>query len=117
MLGPLESWRALTAVERLKAALLSGWFFLVVTTLWLLKPVRRKAFIDMFIDRAGKALSAIALILVIAAAGVSITVSLAVAIGALVLWAFSAAALGRAYVEKRAARGAGTALGPLKEAR
>ena len=26
--------------ERLKAALLSGWFFLMITTLWLLKPIR-----------------------------------------------------------------------------
>lgn len=40
MRGPLSSLRALSAAERLKAALLSGWFFLMITTLWLLKPIR-----------------------------------------------------------------------------
>ena len=32
--------RGLTRQERLKGALLSGWFFVTVATLWLLKPVR-----------------------------------------------------------------------------
>ena len=54
----------------------------------------------MFIDRLGKALSAIALIIVIAAAGVSIPISLAVALGAVVLWVFFAESLGRAYTAR-----------------
>jgi AAA family ATP:ADP antiporter len=57
-----------------------------------------KAFIDMFVDRIGKALSALALIVVIALTGVSIRVSLLVALGAVVVWTLCAGALGRAYL-------------------
>ena len=64
-----------------------------------------KAFIDMFVDRAGKALSALALVAVIAFAGTSITMSLAVAFAALVFWAVCAAFLGLQYRAQRAARG------------
>lgn len=58
---------------------------------------KAKAFIDMFVDRAGKALSAIALMVVIAQVGVSITVSLAVAIGALAVWLVCGVGLGAVY--------------------
>lgn len=58
---------------------------------------KAKAFIDMVVDRTGKALSALALMVVIAGAGVSITISLAVAMGALLLWLVCAYGLGRAY--------------------
>jgi AAA family ATP:ADP antiporter len=61
-----------------------------------------KAFIDMLVDRFGKALSAIALMLVIRAAGMSISVSLAIALAAVALWAFSAGSLGHAYAAQRA---------------
>jgi ATP/ADP translocase len=66
---------------------------------------KSKAFIDMLMDRFGKALSAVSLIVVIAVAGISITVSLGVAVAALVLWVFCAESLGRAYaarVDRRA---------------
>jgi AAA family ATP:ADP antiporter len=58
---------------------------------------KAKAFIDMFVDRAGKALSSIALIIVIAGSGISIPISLAVALGAIALWFVGAAFLGKAY--------------------
>jgi AAA family ATP:ADP antiporter len=61
---------------------------------------KAKAFIDMLVDRVGKAVSSIALMVVIAIAGVSIRASLAIALAALVLWAASAAALGPAYMRK-----------------
>lgn len=38
--NPIATLRALTHTERIKAGLLSGWFFLTIATLWLLKPVR-----------------------------------------------------------------------------
>lgn len=38
--NPMTALRQLSRAEQLKAALLSGWFFLTITTLWLLKPVR-----------------------------------------------------------------------------
>jgi AAA family ATP:ADP antiporter len=38
---PIAVLRALSREERLKASILSGWFFLVITTLWLLKPIRQ----------------------------------------------------------------------------
>lgn len=56
-----------------------------------------KAFIDMLVDRTGKALSAIALIVVIATAGASITVSISVALVALAVWGLCGSALGRTY--------------------
>lgn len=58
---------------------------------------KAKAFIDMFVDRAGKALSALALMAIIEHQGISITSSLVVALGALLLWAISAFFLGRVY--------------------
>lgn len=58
---------------------------------------KAKALIDMFIDRAAKALSSVGLLAVIASVGVSIGASLALAVAALVVWAFAANALGRAY--------------------
>lgn len=61
---------------------------------------KAKAFIDMFVDRAGKALSSVALMFAIAAAGVSITISLAIAFGALALWTLAAFALGPAYARR-----------------
>lgn len=76
---------------------------------------KAKAFIDMLVDRAGKAMSSVALILVIAASGVSIPISLAVAFAALALWLIGAALLGPTYVRRVAYRTAvppAPALGP-----
>jgi AAA family ATP:ADP antiporter len=64
---------------------------------------KAKAFIDMLMDRLGKALSAIALMLVIAVDGMSLTVSLVVALGAIAVWLVSAVLLGPAY-EKQLAK-------------
>lgn len=64
---------------------------------------KAKAFIDMSIDRAAKAASSVALMIVIAVAGVSLPISIAVAMAALALWAVCAALLGPAYA-RRAAR-------------
>jgi AAA family ATP:ADP antiporter len=61
-----------------------------------------KAVIDMFIDRLGKAASAIALIVVLATAGLSISALLGVAFAALVVWVFCAHRLGRAYAVRTA---------------
>ena len=58
---------------------------------------KAKAFIDVVVDRGGKALSSVALLVVIALQGVSIAPCLVLALGALLLWAFAANALGRAY--------------------
>jgi AAA family ATP:ADP antiporter len=56
-----------------------------------------KAVIDMFVDRLGKAASAIALIILIRAAAISIPILLGVALVAIVLWMLCADRLGRAY--------------------
>jgi AAA family ATP:ADP antiporter len=67
---------------------------------------KAKAFIDVFVDRAGKALSSIVLLVVIAQRGLSLVACLVVALVALGVWIFAAAALGRAYgafVKSRAA--------------
>lgn len=64
---------------------------------------KAKAFIDMFVDRAGKALSALALLVVIRGMGVSLEASLAVAGGSLLVWLVSAHYLGLAY-DKTVAR-------------
>jgi AAA family ATP:ADP antiporter len=58
---------------------------------------KAKAFIDVVIDRGGKALSSVALLLVIAVQGVSIGACLVLALAALIVWAFAANALGKAY--------------------
>ena len=60
-----------------------------------------KAVIDMFIDRLGKALSAITLIVVIAVAGISIPMLLAIALAAIAVWIVCADRLGRAYASRR----------------
>jgi AAA family ATP:ADP antiporter len=60
---------------------------------------KAKAFIDMFVDRTGKAFSSIALMVMIAAAGVSISIALAIALVAIVLWIVCAKLLGASYVQ------------------
>ena len=40
MTSPLATLRRMSSLERTKAGILFGWFFLVITTLWLLKPIR-----------------------------------------------------------------------------
>jgi AAA family ATP:ADP antiporter len=61
---------------------------------------KSKAFIDMFVDRAAKALAAFALIAIIRAVGASVTVSLVVAIASMALWALAAYALGAFWGKK-----------------
>jgi AAA family ATP:ADP antiporter len=56
-----------------------------------------KAVIDMFVDRLGKAVSAITLIFVVATAGVSIPLLLAIALVAIAAWVWCANRLGLAY--------------------
>jgi AAA family ATP:ADP antiporter len=58
---------------------------------------KAKAFIDVVIDRGGKALSSVALLIIIAKQGVSIASCFALALAALVVWAFAANVLGRAF--------------------
>lgn len=58
---------------------------------------KAKAFIDMLVDRAAKALSSVALVIAIAVAGLSISVSLAIALCALATWIVCAAQLGGLY--------------------
>jgi ATP:ADP antiporter, AAA family len=41
MPNPLATLRSLSNLERRKAALLFSWFFITITTLWLLKPIRQ----------------------------------------------------------------------------
>jgi AAA family ATP:ADP antiporter len=64
---------------------------------------KAKAFIDIVVDRAGKALSSVALLVLIAVQGVSIAPCLLLALAALVVWAFAANALGRSYLAFTAA--------------
>ncbi|HVK86933.1 MAG TPA: Npt1/Npt2 family nucleotide transporter [Kofleriaceae bacterium] len=58
---------------------------------------KAKAFIDMFVDRSGKAFSSIALMVMIAIAGVSITSALVIALAAIVCWIACARLLARTY--------------------
>jgi AAA family ATP:ADP antiporter len=58
---------------------------------------KAKAVIDMFIDRFGKAISAVALIVATSVAGLSIAVLLAIAAVAMLVWIWSADGLGRRY--------------------
>lgn len=58
---------------------------------------KAKAFIDMFVDRAAKALSSMALLLVILFSGVSIRASLFLAFASLLVWARIASSLGHNY--------------------
>jgi AAA family ATP:ADP antiporter len=57
-----------------------------------------KAVIDMFVDRLGKAISALALIGATAVVGLSTPVLLAIALAAIVIWVFCANRLGRVYL-------------------
>jgi ATP/ADP translocase len=41
MENPLATLRRLTRDERVKCALLASWFFVMITNLWLLKPIRQ----------------------------------------------------------------------------
>ena len=59
---------------------------------------KAKAFIDVFVDRAAKALSSVALLVMIAWSGVSVGACLGVALVALALWIVAAKVLGRSYV-------------------
>ena len=56
-----------------------------------------KAVIDMFIDRLGKAASAVALIVLIRAAGISVPMLLGTALAAVVVWVICSYQLGRAH--------------------
>lgn len=56
---------------------------------------RAKAFIDMFVDRAAKALAALALIVVIRVAGESVRTALIVALVAMVVWLSTSRRLGQ----------------------
>lgn len=58
---------------------------------------KAKAFIDMLVDRAAKALSSVGLVGLIAAVGTSVSASLSLAVGATALWTYCAAKLGPAY--------------------
>jgi AAA family ATP:ADP antiporter len=66
---------------------------------------KSKAFIDMFVDRAAKALAAFALIAIIRAVGASITVSLVVSLVSMVGWALAANGLGSYWRRKTFDRG------------
>lgn len=58
---------------------------------------KAKAFIDMLVDRGGKAISSVVLMVIIAAQGVSLPIALGVAIGAMMVWIACAFGLGRSY--------------------
>lgn len=60
---------------------------------------KAKAFIDVLVDRAAKALSSVVLVVIIATIGVSVTASLAAAVLAMLGWALCARALGPAYAK------------------
>jgi ATP:ADP antiporter, AAA family len=64
---------------------------------------KAKAFIDIVVDRAGKALSSVGLLVIMAVQGVSIGACVVLAIAALLVWAVAANALGRAYAAFTAA--------------
>jgi AAA family ATP:ADP antiporter len=75
---------------------------------------KAKAFIDMFVDRAAKALSSVALLVVIALLGVSVEACLAVALLSLGVWALCADALGRSYARRAASATADLAAEPAQ---
>lgn len=58
---------------------------------------KAKAFIDVFVDRAAKALSSVALLGIVAWSGLSIQLCLLAALVSLLLWIVAANALGRSY--------------------
>ncbi len=61
---------------------------------------KAKAFIDMFVDRAAKAMAAFALIAIIGFAGPSVRVTLVTSFASMAVWTFSAYSLG-AYWDRR----------------
>jgi len=67
-------------------------------SLWISLPdaqkYKAKAFIDMFVDRAGKALAAFVLIGIIHVAGESVRASIAISAVSLLVWAVSARRMG-----------------------
>jgi AAA family ATP:ADP antiporter len=69
-----------------------------------LERYKAKAFIDVFVDRAGKAFSSVALLVLVAFMDVSPRVSLALAFTSLMVWVACASVLGTSYA-KRIARG------------
>jgi AAA family ATP:ADP antiporter len=79
---------------------------------------KAKAFIDMFVDRAAKALSSVALLFVMLFTGASVMAALALAFASLMYWVRCASSLGRSYSRRIAAeelavpapRGGGAAL-------
>lgn len=68
-----------------------------------LERYKAKAFIDVFVDRAGKAVSSVALLVLVVFMDVSPRVSLALAFASLMFWVACANALGSSYA-KRIAR-------------
>jgi ATP:ADP antiporter, AAA family len=64
---------------------------------------KAKAFIDMFVDRAAKALSSVALLFVMLFTGASVMASLALAFASLMYWVRCASSLGRSYSRRIAA--------------
>jgi AAA family ATP:ADP antiporter len=61
---------------------------------------KAKAFIDVFVDRAAKALSSVPVLASIALWGVSIWACLGIALASLMLWIVAANALGRTYAKQ-----------------
>lgn len=61
---------------------------------------KAKAFIDMFVDRAAKAVASLALVVVMLFAGTALEASLLLALAALVFWARCALALGDSYARR-----------------
>ncbi len=66
-----------------------------------LERYKAKAFIDIFIDRAAKAVASLGLVVVIALSGASPQASLLLALGALLFWVRCAHALGTTYAQRR----------------
>lgn len=71
---------------------------------------KAKAFIDMFVDRAAKALAAFALIGVIDFWGASVPVALGLSFGSMAVWLASARGLGAYFVKEKAGAAAAPAL-------
>lgn len=88
---PIQALRRLRPEERAKAAILSGWFFLVITTLWLLKPIRQASLLahlgsgEIPYVRLG-AVAVVALVVVIYSRAVDRLTRIQVARGASVLF-------------------------------
>jgi hypothetical protein len=74
---------------------------------------KAKAFIDVFVNRAGKTLSSVALLAIIAAVGISIPACVALALGALARWAVAAASL---VVTMWSGSSTGSMAAPLRKA-